>query len=325
MKKNIFINHIDYYLPSLTEYNYEILKNNKKNSEDSKKMIKKIGINSRRISDKHITSNYLAQKVAQKIFKKYNKNHFDFLIYCTNSPDYILPPNACLLQNKLGLKKNVGCFDINLSCSGYVYSLGVAKSLIYSNQAENILLITSDTYSKFINKKDYKNRIIFGDGATATVISKKRNRDSFKIHDFIYGTDGSGGEYAIFKNFGTNYLHNKKKEVFDMNGPEILNFALREVPDLINNYLKKKKKKISSIDKFVFHQANKFIIESLQKKLHIPDEKIIIEMKKTGNTVSSSIPLALKMTNKIAFGDKVLLIGFGGGLSWGTGIIEKVI
>ena len=212
MSKNIFINHIDYYLPNLTEHNYKILKNNKKSSEDSKKMIEKIGINSRRISDKHITSNYLAKRVAQKIFKKYNKDHFDFLIYCTNSPDYILPPNACLLQSKIGLKKNVGSFDINLSCSGYVYSLGIAKSLIYSNHAKNILLITSDTYSKFIDKKDYKNRIIFGDAATASVISKNRVRSSFKIEDFIYGTDGSGGENAIFKNFGTNYLHNKKKK-----------------------------------------------------------------------------------------------------------------
>lgn len=324
MSKNIFINHIDFYLPNLIESNYKILKNNKKSSEDSKKMIKKIGINSRRISNKNITSNYLARNVAQKIFKKYKKDYFDFLIYCTNSPDYILPPNACLLQSKLGLKKNVGCFDINLSCSGYVYSLGVAKSLIYSGQANNILLITSDTYSKFINKRDYKNRIIFGDGATASVISKKKERSSFKIDDFIYGTDGSGGNNAIFKNFGTNYLHNKKKEVFDMNGPEILNFALKEVPELIKNYLKKKKIKITSIDKFVFHQANKFIIKSLQMKLKIPDTKIIIEMKKTGNTVSSSIPLAIKMTNKIFNGDKVLLIGFGGGLSWGAGIIKKV-
>ena len=323
MNKNIYINHIDYYLPNIIESNYKILKNNKKSSEEIKKMIKKIGIISRRISNKNITSNFLAIRVAQKIFKKYKKDNFDFLIFCTNSPDYILPPNACLLQSKLGLKKNVGCFDINLSCSGYVYSLGVARSLIYSNQANNILLITSDTYSKFINKKDYKNRIIFGDGATASVISKKRGPASFKIDDFIYGTDGSGGSNAIFKNFGANYLHNKKKEVFDMNGPEILNFAMREVPELINNYLKKKKIKITSINKFVFHQANKFIIRTLQMKLKIPDSKIIVEMKKTGNTVSSSIPLALKMTNKITKKDKVLLIGFGGGLSWGAGIIQK--
>ena len=142
-------------------------------------------------------------------------------------------------EDWLGLKKNIGCFDINLSCSGYVYSLGVAKSLIYSNQAQNILLITADTYSKFIDKKDYKNRIIFGDGASASVISKNKTKSSYKIGNFSFGTDGSGGENAIFKNFGTNYLHNKKKEIFDMNGPEILGFALREVPNLIISHLKK--------------------------------------------------------------------------------------
>ena len=323
MNKNIYINHIEYYLPKQTEKNYNIIKQNKKSSEESKKMVQKIGIFSRQIVNKNITSNYLAENVAKKIFKKYKKDDFDFLIYCTNTPDYILPPNSCLLQNRLGLKKNIGCFDINLSCSGYVYSLGVAKSLIYSNQAQNILLITADTYSKFIDKKDYKNRIIFGDGASASVISKNKTKSSYKIGNFSFGTDGSGGENAIFKNFGTNYLHNKKKEIFDMNGPEILGFALREVPNLIISHLKKNKLKINQIDKFVFHQANKFIIESLTKKLNLPTQKIIIEMQSTGNTVSSSIPLALKMTKKISNGDKILLVGFGGGLSWGAGIIEK--
>ena len=323
MKKDIFINHIEYYLPSKIEKNFSVLRQNKKSSEEAKRMVKKVGINLRHVSSKNITSNVLAENVAKKIFKKYDKNIFDFLIYCTNSPDFILPPNSCLLQAKLGLKKDVGCFDINLSCSGYVYSLGIAKSLIFSDQAKNILLITADTYSKFINKNDYKNRIIFGDGAYASVISKDKIKSSYKIGSFSYGTDGSGGQNAIFKNFGTKYFHNKKKEIFEMNGPEILGFALREVPALIYSHLKKFKIKINQIDKFVFHQANKFIIESLQKKLNIPDKKVIIQMENTGNTVSSSIPLALKMTKKINTGEKILLVGFGGGLSWGAGIIEK--
>ncbi len=323
MNEDIYINHIEYYLPKKIEKNFNIIKINKKSAIESEKMIKKIGIFSRHVADKNITSNYLAEKVAKKMFIKYKKEDFDFLIYCTNSPDYILPPNSCLLQSKLGLEKSIGSFDINLSCSGYVYSLGVAKSLIYSNQASNILLITADTYSKFINKKDYKNRVIFGDGASASVISKKKRKSSFKIGNFTYGTDGGGGGNAIFKNFGTNYLHNKKKEIFDMNGPEILSFALREVPKLIITHLKKNNIELNKIDKFVFHQANRFIIESLQRKLNLPKDKIIIEMQNTGNTVSSSIPLALKMTKKIINGDKILLVGFGGGLSWGTSIIEK--
>jgi len=298
MKNNIYLSDLEYFLPKKIESNFEILKKNKKSNIDAFKMIKKIGIKNRRVVDQSVTSNLLAEKVAQKIFKKYNKDKIDFLIYCTNSPDFILPPNSCYLQNKLKLKKNIGCFDINLSCSGFIYSLGVAKSLIISNQANNILLITSDTYSKFINKKDYKNRIIFGDGSTACVISRKRGKFSYNIMNFLYGTDGGGGKNAIFKNFGTKYLHNKQKEVFDMNGPEILNFALKEVPISVLDFLNKNNIKLLDIDKYIFHQANKFIIQSLQQKLSIPDDKLIIEMDNSGNTVSSSIPIALKKIEK---------------------------
>ena len=324
MNEKIYINFLEYYLPKKIENNLSILKKNHKSKKDSWRMIKKIGIQSRHIADENITSNILAERVSKKIFNKFNKNDIDFLIYCTNSPDYILPPNSCLLQHKLGLKKNIGSFDINLSCSGFVYSLGMAKSLIFSNQAKNILLITSDTYSKFIEKKNYKNRIIFGDGSSASIKSKKKKGLAYKINKFEYGTDGSGGQNAIFKNFGTHYLHNKKKEIFDMQGPEILSFALREVPTSINTYLKNNNISIEKIDKFIFHQANEFIIKSLQSKLNIPTNKIIIMMKNIGNTVSSSIPIALKqIEKKIKKGEKILLIGFGGGLSWGIGQIEK--
>ncbi len=323
MSSNVYLNHLEFYLPKKIEKNYDILLLNKKNKQDAKKMISKIGIKKRHISENNITANILASHAAKKIFSEYDKNSFDFLIYCTNSPDFILPPNSCLLQNKIKLK-NIGCIDINLSCSGYVYSLGIAKSLILSKQANQILLITSDTYSKFISKKDYKNRIIFGDGSTASIISNKKSKNSFKINNFIYGTDGSGGNFAIFKNFGANYLHNKKKEIFDMNGPGILSFALKEVPDSINKYLKKNKISLNKIDKFIFHQANEFIIDSLKIKLNIPDNKVIKYLSDTGNTVSSSIPIALKKSeNQFKKGEKILLVGFGGGLSWGVGLIEK--
>lgn len=324
MNNDIFLSKLEFFLPKQIESNYEILKKNKKSKFDAFKMIKKIGIKNRRVSGQHITSNFLAIKVAEKIFKNYDKNKIDFLIYCTNSPDFILPPNSCYLQDKLGLKKSTGCFDVNLSCSGFVYSLSIAKSLIISNQAKNILLIMSDTYSKFINKNDYKNRIIFGDGASACLISKKKDKTAYKINNFLYGTDGSGGKNAIFKNFGTKYLHNKQKEIFEMNGPEILNFALKEIPSSILLFLKKNKINIENINKFIFHQANKFIIQSLQAKLSIPDKKIIIEMNNTGNTVSSTIPIALKkIENKVYKNEKILIAGFGGGLSWGIGLLKK--
>ena len=124
----------------------------------------------------------------------------DNLIYCTQTPDYLIPTNACIIQNRLNLKKNIGAFDINLGCSGYVYSLSIAKSLIVSGHAKNKLLITADTYSKFIKKNDAKTRILFGDGSTSTLISSKKKSNSFKILNFTYGTDGSGYKKAIINN-----------------------------------------------------------------------------------------------------------------------------
>lgn len=325
MNKKVFINHIDFALPSNIESNSSILKSNKKSNFEIKKMINKIGIHSRRVSLNKYTSSQLAEEAGKKIFRKYHRDSFDFFIYCTNSPDTILPPNSCVLQNKLGLSKNIGSLDVNLSCSGYVYSLGLAKSLIVSGEASKILLITSDTYSRYISKKDYKNRIIFGDGATASVISKKKENKSFLIGKFKFGTDGSFSEAAVFKNFGSYYHQNLKKEIFAMNGPEILNFALREVPSLVKGFVKKNKINLSNIDYFLFHQANEFIIKSLKEKIGIPNHKIIVAMNKTGNTVSSSIPLALsKFSKKIPNKSKVLLVGFGGGLSWGVTLINKV-
>ena len=325
MSKKVFINHIDFALPSNIESNSSILKSNKKSNFEIKTMINKIGIHSRHVSLNKYTSSQLAEEAGKKIFRKYHRDSFDFFIYCTNSPDTILPPNSCVLQNKLGLSKNVGSLDVNLSCSGYVYSLGLAKSLIVSGEASKILLITSDTYSRYISKKDYKNRIIFGDGATASVISKKKENKSFLIGKFKFGTDGSFSEAAVFKNFGSYYHRNLKKEIFAMNGPEILNFALREVPSLVKGFIKKNKINLSNIDYFLFHQANEFIIKSLKEKIGIPNHKIIVAMNKTGNTVSSSIPLALsKYSKKIPNKSKVLLVGFGGGLSWGVTLINKV-
>ena len=155
-------------------------------------------------------SRNLAIKSARKVLKSINPRHIDHLIYCTQTPDYIIPTNACIIQNKLNLKKNIGAFDINLGCSGYIYLLSIAKSLIVSGQAKNILLITADTYSKFINKKDLSTRLIFSDSSTSTIISSKKKSNSFKIINFAYGTDGAGHKNFILDNFGTKNWANPK-------------------------------------------------------------------------------------------------------------------
>ena len=173
-----YINKIEYFLPKKTESNLKFLNLIGKGKNLSKKIINKIGIETRRIADKNIYSNDLAVKSAKKLLKSVNSKSIDFLIYCTQTPDYLIPTNACVIQNRLKLKKDIGAFDINLGCSGYVYSLSIAKSLIVSGQAKNILLITSDTYSKFIKKDDLTTKLIFSDSSTSTFISSKKSKNS---------------------------------------------------------------------------------------------------------------------------------------------------
>ena len=322
-----YINKIENYLPNLKESNQELLR--KANLPENKinRMIKKIGIKSRRISEKNVYSNDLAIKSAKKIFKYINKNKIDYLIFCSNTPEYSLPTNACIIQDKLKLKTSRGAFDIILACSGYIYSLSVAKSLIQSNQAKNILLITSDTYSKFIKKENINTRVLFGDGSSSTLIStNKKMRGSFEIENFQCGTDGSGFKNAVIPNFGARYWNNKitNGDYLDLNGPGIYEFALKRVPFVVNEYLKKNSLTINKIDYFVFHQANEYIINNLQIKLKIPKNKLLMNMLNIGNTSSSSIPIVLsKYLDKIKKNKKILLIGFGGGLSWGVCSIKS--
>ena len=322
-----YINKIEYFLPKKKESNLKFLGLFGKKTHASKKIINKIGIENRRVADKNIYSNDLAIRSAKKILKTVSTQSIDFLIYCTQTPDYLIPTNACIIQEKLKLKKNIGAFDINLGCSGYVYSLSIAKSLIVSGQAKNILLITSDTYSKFIKKNDLSTKLIFSDSSTSTLISSKKTKDSFKILNSTYGTDGSGHQDFILNNFGTRFWKRPKKngEFIYMAGANIFNFTLNEIPKAISEFLKKYNFNFDKISYFVFHQANKFILKNLQKKLKIPDQRIIIDVKNIGNTVSGTIPIVLNRNlQKIKSGKYALLVGFGVGLSWGISLIRKI-
>jgi len=324
--KDVYIRNIEYFLPPKKENNLKLLKILGKDKNFSNKIINKIGIKSRRIAEQDIYSNDLAIKSARKVLKSINSRHIDHLIYCTQTPDYIIPTNACIIQNELNLKKNIGAFDINLGCSGYIYLLSIAKSLIVSDQAKNILLITADTYSKFINKKDLSTRLIFSDSSTSTIISSKKKSNSFKIINFAYGTDGAGHKNFILDNFGTkNWTKPKEngKNIY-MHGTNIFDFTLNEIPKSIKNFLKKNHFKTKKINYFIFHQASEFIIKNLQKKLNIPSKKVIIDMENIGNTVSGTIPIVLnKNFNKIKSQEYALLVGFGVGLSWGLCLIKK--
>ncbi len=334
------INAISYYLPNKVLTNKDISEEFPEWSVD--KISTKVGINARHIADKDETAGDMAFKAAEKLFEEYNitKDKIDYLILCTQSPDYFLPTTACILQDKLGLSKKIGAFDFNMGCSGYIYGLGIAKGLIISEQAKNILLLTAETYSKYINKEDKSNKTIFGDGASATLISSTNLPFglNFEIMNFCYGTDGSKFDSLIVKNGAhrhpifdgkTQYDENGDYKYNDnnlyMDGKAIFNFTAFQVPPLIKETLEKNNLKIEDIDIFIFHQANKFMLETVRKRCEIPAEKFFIDIEDVGNTVSNTIPIAMykAMIQKKYMPGKILLSGFGVGLSMAAVILKS--
>lgn len=326
------IETISYYLPDRILDNYSLAKEFPE--WNAEKISEKIGIKNRHIAADNETALDLAYKASDLVLKNIEISKIDFILLCTQSPDYYLPTSACILQDKLGLRKNIGALDFNLGCSGYIYGLALSKGLIDAQIANNILLVTAETYSKHIHPKDKSNLSIFGDAATATILSRSVQEHIF---NFELGTDGSGMNNLIVKNGGlrsrfdpslvdhfdnsgailnSNYLY--------MNGPEIFNFTIENIPGLIEKTLISNNTTIEEIDYFIFHQANKFMLDYLRKKTKISENKFHNNMENTGNTVSSTIPIALKdcLDNGILkYGDKVLLAGFGVGYSWGAVII----
>jgi 3-oxoacyl-[acyl-carrier-protein] synthase III len=329
----VSIGPIEYFLPKRRISNLDL--KNEFDNIDIKKVENKLGIINRFIVDQNETALDLAVMAAEKLFNHFDKNNIDFIILCTQSPDYILPTSACILQNSLGLKNEIGAFDINLGCSGFIYGLGIAKSFIISGIAKSVLLITADTYSKHIHKKDKANRILFGDGAAATIIHKSEKENIF---EFVYGTDGSKFDKLIIPAGGCREKYDasaveyadgdgniRTKNNLYMDGPGIFNFTLDIIPPLIEKVLIKNNKKLEDIDYFIFHQANKYLLGFLRTNLGIPEDKFYNDIKEMGNTVSSTIPIALKdcqIENRIKKDNIVLLAGFGVGLSWGATIIK---
>ena len=331
---NVRIEKMDFYLPETVLTNREL--GNIFTDWDSGKVESATGIKERHIAAEDETALDMAEKVGQKLLKDFDKSSIDFLILCTQSPEYYLPTGACILQDRLGLKINTGAFDFNLGCSGFVYGLALAKGLILSGTAQKILFITSDTMSKHVYKKDKGNRTVFGDAAAGVIIS---HSDEEGIGEFVFGTDGSGYKNLIVPNGGLRHRYAPKapeREVpgtdsirtdnhLYMNGPEIFNFTIDVVPGTVNDVLQKNRLFIDEIDYFVFHQANKFIINYLRKKMKIPENKFFIDLEQTGNTVSSSIPIGLKKlqdSGAVGKGSKVLICGFGVGYSWAATILK---
>ena len=317
------ISEIETYFPEKKVTNEDLQKEFPEWSPE--KIFNKVGVKQRYTASAEETVLELAVKASEKLLKKIDKNEIDFILFCTQSPDYHLPTTACILQDKLGLRKNIGALDFNLGCSGFVYGLSIAKGLIATGAAQNILLVTAETYTKYLRKSDKSNRTIFGDGVAATFIQKDEAKENFQ---FILGTDGSGYDNLIVRNGGGRNRINKEDEAGNclyMNGQNIFIFTIEKIPALVKEILEKNNLTKNNVDYYIFHQANAHILRRQREILDIPEEKFYINLEKYGNTVSSTIPIALKdalETGKVKRGDKVMLVGFGVGLSWGATIVE---
>ncbi|MCA9024839.1 MAG: ketoacyl-ACP synthase III [Planctomycetaceae bacterium] len=328
------ISAIEYHVPSHVLANDELAQVSDIWSPE--KIEAKTGITERHVASRGECSSDLAVAAAEKLFASgaIDRDEVDFLLLCTQSPDYLLPTTACLVQERLGLSNTVGALDINLGCSGYVYALGMAKGLVETGQAKNLLLITADTYSKFIRDEDLNVRTLFGDGASATLIRNDQSLTSTGpgIGPMVYGTDGSGAQNLIVKQSGLRIFQpDDETELTDdrgrlfMNGPQIFTFTLKAVPDLVSQLLDRSGRTLDDVDLFVFHQANQYMLDHLRKKIGIPEDRFVSAMKHSGNTVSSTIPIALKhaqLDGRLRANDTVMLVGFGVGYSWGATFIR---
>lgn len=349
--KSAQIKSIAYYLP-------EQLLGNKVLAElfsgwTEEKIARKLGIEERPIAAPGETAVDMAVSAAENLFENGScqPEDIDYVLLCTQSPDYFLPTSACVVHERLGLPKSCGALDFNLGCSGYVYGLSLAKGIIEGGMARNVMLITSETYSKYINPLDRVNRPLFGDGAAATLVqavdtlnvSTSRDNSAPPVKEgfigpFVFGTDGSGADLLIIpagahrqpatpddrveRPDGKGSVRSKVQ--ICMHGPGIFAFALDRVPPLVKELLDKSGKTKEEIGCYVFHQANKYMLEKLREVCGLEQCRYFNDILKRGNTVSSSIPIAMVDAYEcgmLGTGETAMLAGFGVGLSWAGALV----
>jgi len=328
---------ISYVLPDKVLTNEELEKFYDSSQWTASKIFRKTGIKKRHVVNDEIVSD-LAVAAAEKFFSEHgiDRSSVDFLLLCTQSPDYFLPTTACIVQDRLGLKTSCGALDFNLGCSGFVYGLALAKGLLLAKIARNVLLITAETYTRHIHPFDRSIRTIFSDAGAVALIEEN---DVPQIGEFVLGTDGKGAKKLIIPTGG---MANPRTEASGietqddsgnirtddnlyMNGPEIFMFTLQEIPSLVHETIKKNETTLEDIDFFVFHQANSFMLEALRDQIKIPKEKFCIDIEEQGNTVSATIPIAMRRAKdrgELRENMRVLIAGFGVGYSWGATIIK---
>lgn len=319
------IGPISTYLPQRIETNQQLQEEFP--SWDMDLIYTKTGIASRHIAEPGETASDLGVQAANRLFEEHNidPQSIDFLLFCTQTPDYPLPTSACLMQQRLGLRLSCGALDFNLGCSGFIYGLSLAEGLIRAGIAKRVLLVTAETYSKYIDHDDRSLRTIFGDGAAATLIEAASEPT---LDGFQFGTDGSGADTLMVTDGGARLpqdahtpRHRKRwNSRLYMDGPALINFTVGAIPQLVQNIFSAAGIPKSDVDLYLFHQATRKMLEQLQECLNVDADRMPIALETVGNTVSATIPLlihGLRKQNRLKSGSKHLLVGFGVGWSWG--------
>jgi 3-oxoacyl-[acyl-carrier-protein] synthase III len=307
-------------------------------AENVTKIMASTGVKARHIAQTEMCTSNLCASAAERLFERlgWERSSIDLLIFVTQTPDYILPATACSLHGRLGLSKACGAFDINLGCSGYVYGLSIAAAHVQTGAARRVLLLAGDTISKVASADDRSVAFLFGDAGTATAIERQPMAEA--MH-FVTGSDGTGAESlqipaGMFRKPSSEDTRLVKaqedgnlrsEQHLFMNGPEIFNFTIREVPAMISAVMKAAAWELQEVDTFVFHQANKFMLEYLAKRMKLTPEKVPLALENYGNTSSASIPMAIcdRMGDRLREGPaRFVLAGFGVGFSWAAAAIH---
>jgi 3-oxoacyl-[acyl-carrier-protein] synthase-3 len=327
------IRDVSYVLPETVVTNDDLRREHPE--WDLSRIEKRTGVQRRHLANATETALDLASRAAERLFEAHPglRERVDAILFCTESADYHIPPNSCLLHGRLDLPESVFALDVDLGCSGYPYCLALARGLIAAGTASNILLVTADTYSKFIDPNDQAVRVLFGDAAAVSWITAG---ESGGIIDVQCGTAGKYYEKFIIRGGGcraseeTDVTANptapcRLAAKIQMDGASILAFSNAKIPPAINALLNRNGLTVPEIDLFLFHQASQVVLDSVSRLLRIDPRQEFSNLANVGNTVSASIPIALKdalTAGRLAPGNSVVLCGFGLGLSWSTMLLK---
>lgn len=296
------------------------------------------GVRQRHVVSDGETALDLAETACRTLLQRHIglPDELDSLLFCTQSPDYLLPPNSCVLHGRLGLPERVAAFDMSHACSGFVYSLAIADSMIRAGFAKHMLVVTADTYSRYVHPGDRATRILFGDGAAATWVAADAERGVLEV---LCRTAGKGFEKFHIPAGGCRTPRSpetrleqvdasgnrRSLEHIHMSGRDILGFVNSKIPNHVRELLGRQQLTVDQVDWFVFHQASATALDSLARLLRIDDVRMVRHLEQVGNTVSASIPMAVRHgvdTGQIRPGSRGVICGFGAGLSWASALVQ---